>query len=258
MQHQLPPASGPASGVPPAPRQSGAAPTRSSPLLPFLLRFGGVARPRAARGSRPPPPPSPPRWRPGGRGAHLPDVNISEGEAREECAAPSSAQVINPCDWQVATGGLWLRLRGKSARRKDFHSSAALFVRGGGTGREQRSSRGKWSLSLCEGGRPWVNCCSSSRVERGWCCFSFAPGWRSLVNVCKALGGCITILSPNHPCDYLRVVSPGRNGRRCSRVCPAGVVGCESRLLSCVVDLEAHRGWWLLDLSVVPVVWMSA
>lgn len=92
----------------------------------------------------------------GGRGAHLPDVNISQGEAGEECAAPSPAQVINPQDWQVATGGLWLRLLGKSAQRKDFNSSSAQFVRAWrgagcaatGPGKGQRSSRGRWSLPL--------------------------------------------------------------------------------------------------------------
>lgn len=45
------------------------------------------------------PPPLVPSVLPaGGRGAHLPDVNILQGEAGEECAAPSPAQVINPCD----------------------------------------------------------------------------------------------------------------------------------------------------------------
>lgn len=45
------------------------------------------------------PPPLVPSVLPAGaRGAHLPDVNILQGEAGEECAAPSPAQVINPCD----------------------------------------------------------------------------------------------------------------------------------------------------------------
>lgn len=128
-QHQLPSASGPALGVPPAPGQPRAVPTRFSPLLPFLLRFSWRCLSPRSSWVASPPPPSPPCCRPGGRGAHLPDVNISEGEAGEECAAPSPAQVINPCDWQVATGGLWLRLLGKSARRKDFNSSSAPVVR---------------------------------------------------------------------------------------------------------------------------------
>lgn len=45
-----------------------------------------------------PPPSVPSALLAGGRGAHLPDVNISQGEAGEECAAPSPAQVINPQD----------------------------------------------------------------------------------------------------------------------------------------------------------------
>lgn len=128
----------------------------------------------------------------------------------------------------MATGGLWLRLLGKSAGRKDFNSSSAPFVRAwrgaghaaGGTGRG-RGTQGEDEVSAKAELMPfpkgekrmtWFLLCP--RAEKFGRCLQSACGAASVSPPAPFFPGC------------RRVVSPLGGG--CSQARLADAVGCES------------------------------
>lgn len=102
--------------------------------------------------------------------AHLLDVNICGRGPRKNVPLPASAQVINPHNWQVATGGPLAGAIKKSARRKDFffltistiHTSlAAQQLRQKG----RRGRRREYHPRQLSGANLGISSCLSIRIH---------------------------------------------------------------------------------------------
>lgn len=128
----------------------------------------------------------------------------------------------------MATGGLWLRLLGKSARRKGFNSSSAPFVsawRGGGEGAEE--PQGKMKFKSLQRRTPLGDSLPFLKREKSVTWFFLCLGVEKFGKCLQSTGGAASASPPAAMLPSIARWLPLPMGDAHRRV-SLGVLGCET------------------------------